>query len=92
MIFYFQIYYFDQHDTNGFRVYRNENETLLQCTTMTHSTSPVMKSNTCFTAAANYLNENDRISLVDLSDSRYSLFEPGKSFFGVIKLGDVKIK
>ncbi|XP_044257428.1 protein eiger [Tribolium madens] len=89
---YAQIFYYDIHDTNGFRVYRNENETLLQCTTMTHSSERVMKGNTCFTAAANYLNENDKISLVDLSEARYSLFEPGKSFFGVIKLGDVKIK
>ncbi|EFA11405.1 protein eiger [Tribolium castaneum] len=89
---YAQIFYYDIHDTNGFRVYRNENETLLQCTTMTHSSERVMKGNTCFTAAASYLNENDKISLVDLSEARYSLFEPGKSFFGVVKLGDVKIK
>ncbi|XP_063928607.1 protein eiger [Zophobas morio] len=89
---YAQIYYYDEHDINGFRVYRNENETLLQCTTTTHSVERVMKGNTCFTAAAEYLNENDRISLGDLSESRLSLFEPGKSFFGVIKLGDVKIK
>ncbi|KAJ3622776.1 hypothetical protein MTP99_019056 [Tenebrio molitor] len=88
---YAQIYYYDEHDINGFLVYKNNNDILLQCTTMTHSVQNVTKGNTCFTAAAEYLNENDQIHLEDLSQGRGSIFEPGKSFFGVIKLGDVKI-
>ncbi|CAH0562406.1 unnamed protein product [Brassicogethes aeneus] len=89
---YAQIYYLDEHDTNGFRVYKNEDETVLQCTTSTHTQERTLKGNTCYTAGADYLSENDVISLSDLSDGRYSLFEPGKSFFGLIKLGDVKTK
>jgi hypothetical protein len=91
VIFLLQIYYYDEHDINGFLVYKNNNDILLQCTTMTHSVQNVTKGNTCFTAAAEYLNENDQIHLEDLSQGRGSIFEPGKSFFGVIKLGDVKI-
>lgn len=86
-----QIYYLDEHDTNGFRVYKN-NDAFLQCTTMSHSLERVIKGNTCYTAAAEYLAEGDIISLGDLGDGRYSLFEPGKSFFGFVKLGDVRIK
>lgn len=51
-----------------------------------------MKGNTCYTAGAEYLHAGDLVALGDLSDNSYSIFEPGKSFFGVIKLGDVKIK
>lgn len=79
---------------NGFTIYKNNNEAepLLQCTTMTHSVARVTKGNTCFTAGVEYLEENNRITLADISDQRYSVFTPEKSFFGVIKLGDVKIK
>ncbi|RZC32016.1 uncharacterized protein BDFB_000052 [Asbolus verrucosus] len=84
------IFYLDAHNLNGYRVHKNEKQTLLQCTT--YSTGSDTKSNTCYTAAVEYLEENDRLSVADISDARYSLFEPGKSFFGVIKLGDVKKK
>lgn len=59
---------------------------------MTHSSDRVMKGNTCYTAGATYLSDGDQIQVKDISDSRYSLFEPGKSFFGIIKLGDIKLK
>lgn len=59
---------------------------------MTHSSERVMKGNTCYTGGAVYLSEGDKIELRDISDSRYSLFEPGKSFFGIIKLGEIKMK
>lgn len=58
---------------------------------MTHSHVPVNKTNTCFTAGAEYFEENDKISIQDLH-SRYSVFQRGKSFFGAIKLGDIKVK
>lgn len=57
-----------------------------------HSSGRVQKGNTCFTAGVEYLGEGDRISLGDLSDGRYSLFEPGKSFFGTVKLGDIRAR
>ncbi|KAJ8938826.1 hypothetical protein NQ314_011317 [Rhamnusium bicolor] len=85
------IYYLDEHDTTGFRVFKNR-EIILQCTVTAHSIEGRLKGNTCYTAGVEYLSENDRISLADITDGRYSLFEPGKSFFGLIKLGDVKIK
>ncbi|KAF2881970.1 hypothetical protein ILUMI_24198 [Ignelater luminosus] len=88
---YAQIYYLDEHDTNGYHIYKNQ-QVLLQCTTMTHSNDRVSKSNTCYTAGVDYLVEGDQISVRDLSDGRYSLFETGKSFFGVVKLGEVRIK
>lgn len=86
----FQIYYLDEHDTNGFHVTKN-NDVLLQCTTMTHSSERVMKGNTCYTGSVAYLSEDDRVEVRDISDARYSLFEPGKSFFGILKLGDIKM-
>ncbi|XP_030746249.1 uncharacterized protein LOC115875047 isoform X4 [Sitophilus oryzae] len=88
---YAQIYYLDEHDQIGYRVYKND-DTILQCTVFSNTSRRTMKGNTCYTAGAEYLAENDKISLGDLSDGRYSLFEPGKSFFGVIKLGDVRAR
>ncbi|XP_025837416.1 protein eiger [Agrilus planipennis] len=88
---YAQIYYLDEHDTNGFHVHKNR-DAILQCTVMTHTVSTVTKGNTCYTAGVEYLREGDEISIRDVGSHRYSLFEPGKSFFGVIKLGDVKVK
>ncbi|KAF5294213.1 hypothetical protein FQA39_LY13461 [Lamprigera yunnana] len=88
---YSQIFYLDEHDTNGYRVYKNK-DIILQCTTMTHSVERVIKGNTCYTAGLEVLNEGDEISVQDLGTGRYSIFEPGKSFFGVVKMADAKIK
>ncbi|KAJ9592172.1 hypothetical protein L9F63_001288, partial [Diploptera punctata] len=91
---YAQIYYVDEHDVNGFRVYVNNNA-ILHCTTMTvhlpgEHRRP--KSNTCHTSSATYLSERDKVSVRDVNGLRYSLFEPAKSFFGLIKLSDAKLK
>ncbi|GFG39251.1 hypothetical protein Cfor_00727, partial [Coptotermes formosanus] len=91
---YAQIYYVDEHDVNGFRVYLNDTP-VLHCTTMTvHSSGEQKraKSNTCHTSAAVYIATGDKISVRDVDGLRYSLFEPAKSFFGLIKLGDARIK
>ncbi|KDR21454.1 Ectodysplasin-A [Zootermopsis nevadensis] len=91
---YAQIYYVDEHDVNGFRVYKNDRP-VLHCTTMTvHSSAEHRraKSNTCHTSAAVYLAPGDKISVRDVDGMRYSLFEPAKSFFGLIKFGDARIK
>ncbi|XP_065165109.1 protein eiger-like [Atheta coriaria] len=88
---YSQIFYVDDHDLNGYHVYRNQ-EMILQCTTMTHSTTRVRKSNTCYTAGVEKLAAGDRVYVRDLSNERLSLFEKGKSFFGVLKLSDMRVK
>ncbi|XP_022915471.1 uncharacterized protein [Onthophagus taurus] len=88
-LIYAQVLYFDEHDTNGFYVYKND-EIILQCTTTSHSTHHVRKSNTCYTAGINHLNEGDRLRVHDIESYRYSIFRPGKSFFGAIKLSDVR--
>ncbi|KAJ4425782.1 hypothetical protein ANN_27407 [Periplaneta americana] len=89
-----QIYYVDEHDVNGFRVYLNDNA-MLHCTTMTVN-APAQhrraKSNTCHTGAALYLAPGDKISVRDVDGLRYSLFEPAKSFFGLVKMGDARFK
>lgn len=84
----------DEHDVNGFRVYLND-KPVLHCTTMTvHSSGEHRraKSNTCHTSAAVYLAPGDKISVRDVDGLRYSLFEPAKSFFGLIKFSDARIK
>lgn len=87
----FQIYYLDEHDVNGYRVYRNGN-TILQCTVSLHTNIRSQKGNTCYTAGVEYVAESDKISLGDIVNGHYSLFEPGKSFFGVVKLGDIRAR
>lgn len=88
---YAQIFYLDEHDTNGYRVYKNK-EVFLQCTTMTHSTERIVKGNTCYTGGLVVLSDGDEVNVQDLGTGRYSIFEPGKSFFGLIKIADVKVK
>lgn len=91
ILFHFQIYYLDMHDINGYKVFKN-NLPILQCTTMTHSKEPVMKSNTCYTAGVEHFNSGDQLSIRDLSEGSYSVFQKETSFFGVIKLADARIK
>lgn len=57
---------------------------------MTHSQQRVTKSNTCHTSGVAYLRNGDTIHLNDLGNHRYTLFEPAKSFFGLIKMGDAR--
>lgn len=85
---YAQIYYADHHDINGFRVYHNDN-IVAQCTTMTYSLADsqrVMKRNTCFTSALIYVQASDTISLREVEGERYTIFEPTKSFVGLVRL------
>ncbi|XP_017772611.1 PREDICTED: protein eiger [Nicrophorus vespilloides] len=90
-LIYAQVYYLDYHDMNGYRIFKNS-DPILQCTTMTHSEGRVIKGNTCYTSGVVYLNEGDRLSVVDIALGRYSLFEKDKSFFGVVQLSDVNMK
>lgn len=58
---------------------------------MTHSTQRLVKSNTCYTGGVVFLKSGDTIRLSDLGNHRYSLFDPAKSFFGLVKLGDARL-
>lgn len=89
IILFEQIFYHDDHDTNGYIIEHNS-EPLYQCTTATHSNQRVTKSNTCHTAGINYLNAGDKIHIKDLGSHRYTLFDAAKSFFGLIKVGDLR--
>lgn len=86
-----QIYYLDEHDTTGFRVFKNNNM-ILQCTITQHSAIASMKGNTCYTAGVEFFSAGDTVFLSDITPGKYSLFEPGKSFFGLVKFGDFKNK
>lgn len=81
---YAQVYYLDDHDVNGFRVLVNDSP-VLQCTVMSHG-GPVPKSNTCFTGGLVDLQSGDSIVLRDLAAMRYSIFDQGKSFFGLFRV------
>ncbi|KAF4523494.1 hypothetical protein B566_EDAN004564 [Ephemera danica] len=89
--FYSQIYYVDDHDNNGYNVYVN-GAVRLQCTTMTHSSSAVTKINTCYTGSVIFLRDGDTVYLRDISGLRYSMFEPEKSFFGLFRLAEARIR
>lgn len=84
----FQIHYLDEHDINGYVVQVNTTP-FLQCTTMTETRSGGSKSNSCFTAGITQLKENDRILVRDIETNRYSIFKPEKSFFGLMRIGEI---
>lgn len=87
---YAQIFYHDDHDTNSFVVERNS-RSLFQCTTATHTDHRQTKSNTCHTSGITYLTSGDTLFVRDLGSHRYTLFDSAKSFFGLIKLGDIRL-
>lgn len=74
---------------NGYVIELNS-EPLFQCTTTTISTEHKTKSNTCHTSGISYLNSGDRIHIKDLGSHRYALFDAAKSFFGLVRLGDLR--
>ncbi|XP_057334367.1 protein eiger [Microplitis mediator] len=84
---YAQIHYLDEHDENGFHLLVNGHP-ILQC--MVYSPGVEHKSRSCFSAQVTLLESGDRIVLKDIGVSRYTLFQKEKSFFGLIKLGDIK--
>lgn len=90
-LIYAQIHYVDVQDTQAFRIYKNDKE-IMQCTTMTHTNHSVTKSNSCYTSALNFLMVSDRLMIVDVTRGVHSIFQEGKSFFGLVKLGDGKYK
>lgn len=86
-LIYAQIHYLDQHDENGFHILVNGSP-IMQC--MVYSPGLGHKSRTCFTAQATVLHAGDHLILKDVASARYTLFQRDKSFFGLVKFGELK--
>ncbi|XP_029168817.1 protein eiger isoform X2 [Nylanderia fulva] len=84
---YAQIHYLDEHDENGFRLLVN-GRSILQC--MVYSPGRGHKSRSCFSAQMTILHEGDHLVLKDIGSARYTLFQHDKSFFGLVKLGELR--
>ncbi|XP_050461479.1 protein eiger isoform X2 [Cataglyphis hispanica] len=84
---YAQIHYVDVHDENGFRLLVN-NQSILQC--MVYSPGKGHKSRSCFSAQVTVLQAGDHLVLKDIGSARYTLFQRDKSFFGLVKLGELR--
>ncbi|XP_055708101.1 uncharacterized protein LOC129804631 isoform X2 [Phlebotomus papatasi] len=88
-LIYAQIYYDDVPDRNSFLVQHN-GQTFLHCERMTYSDREVNKTNTCYTSGVAVLRPNDQIVVKDTEHHRFVLFHPYTSFFGLVKLGDLR--
>ena len=67
---YAQINFLDPHQVNAFQVLINSSPFLL-CTTMTETrVEGTSKTNTCFTGAATFLEQDDIVSLRHIEDNR----------------------
>ncbi|XP_015587440.1 uncharacterized protein LOC107264080 [Cephus cinctus] len=84
---YGQIHYLDEHDENGFHMLVN-GVPVLQC--MVYSPGVGHKSRSCFSAQVTYLQANDRLVIKEVGPARYTLFQRDKSFFGLVKLGEMR--
>lgn len=79
----------DAHDRVGYKVIKND-KVILECAITSPSIGGGMKSNTCYTAGVEHFRAGDRLELRDI-EQRLSLFASGKSFFGLVKLGNISI-
>ncbi|EZA54727.1 protein PFC0760c isoform X2 [Ooceraea biroi] len=84
---YAQIHYLDEHDENGFHLLVNDRP-VLQC--MVYSPGVGHKSRSCFSAQVIVVQPGDRLLLKEVGSERYTLFQHDKSFFGMVKLGEVR--
>ncbi|GAB1868408.1 TNF family profile domain-containing protein [Camponotus japonicus] len=84
---YAQIHYLDEHDENGFRLLVND-RSILQC--MVYSPGRGHKSRSCFSTQVTVLQAGDHLVLKDIGTARYTLFQRDKSFFGLVKLGELR--
>ncbi|XP_012536919.1 uncharacterized protein LOC105837019 [Monomorium pharaonis] len=84
---YAQIHYLDEHDENGFHMLVN-GRPVLQC--MVYSPGVGHKSRSCFSAQITILQAGDHLVLKDIGSARYTLFQHDKSFFGLVKVGEVR--
>ncbi|VVC95227.1 unnamed protein product [Leptidea sinapis] len=89
------IYYLDSHDIISWVLHRtspytDNRDTLLQCALSSHSSEPLDKPNSCFSAAALFLRAGDRLAVRNTGGDRHSLMQPEKSFIGLVKLADAE--
>ena len=80
-----QVHYLDDHSTNAYEVFINT-EPFLRCVTSAYSEPSLPKANTCYTAAAAHLREGDKLFLRDIEPLRYSVLQPSKTFFGLVRM------
>jgi hypothetical protein len=83
-----QVHYLDEHSTNAYEVFINT-EPFLRCITSAFSETSFPKANTCYTAAATQLREGDKLFLRDIEPLRYSVLQPSKTFFGLIRMAPI---
>ncbi|CAL7941683.1 unnamed protein product [Xylocopa violacea] len=84
---YAQIHYNDDHSEVGFHLQVN-NQTILQCV-IDNSDQSHNISQTCFSAQLTHLRKDDVLVLKEVGSPRYAIFAKEKSFFGLIKLGEL---
>merc|ERR1719315_754335 len=82
------INFLDIHDVNAFQIIVNDSPFLF-CTTMTHTTQPTTKANTCYTGAVKFLERGDTVFIKNLEENRFSVMLPSHSFFGLAQLSDM---
>ncbi|KAG7207755.1 hypothetical protein KM043_009365 [Ampulex compressa] len=85
---YAQIHYLDEHDENAFHLLVN-GRPIFQCTI--YSPGVEHKSRSCFSAQVAMLHAGDRLVLKEVGSARYTLFQQDKSFFGLAKLGEMRL-
>lgn len=83
-----QVHYLDEHGVNAYEVFVNT-EPFLRCVTSAAPETTAPKPNTCYTAGASVLREGDKLFLRDIEPLRYSVLQPSKTFFGLIRLAPV---
>jgi len=88
---YAQVHYLDAHVINAYEVFVNT-EPFLRCVTSSHwaeASQPVAVANTCYTAATTQLRDGDKLFLRDIEPMRYSVLQPSKTFFGLVRIAPI---
>lgn len=86
-IIFFQIFYTDLSDVNGYAIYLNS-QIVLQCIISTFSLNVTTKSNTCYTGGVIKCNAGDIISIKTMDVNRKVMLESTRSFVGMFKIGE----
>ncbi|KOX79074.1 hypothetical protein WN51_10122 [Melipona quadrifasciata] len=87
-LIYAQIHYNDDHDEIGFHLVVNDRP-VLQCM-IDNSGHSRNISQTCFSAQLAHLRKHDVLIFKEASSPRFVIFDQKNSFFGLVKLGELK--
>ncbi|XP_071872566.1 TNF superfamily member 12 eiger isoform X1 [Bombus fervidus] len=85
---YAQIHYNDDHDEIGFHLVVN-GRPILQCM-IDNSGHSRNISQTCFSAQLTRLKKQDVLVFKEASSPRFAIFDKENSFFGLVKLGELR--